>query len=409
MTPWDLVHAAAWAALVTAFVLPLYAYAGYPLILWALDALRRAPREGRAAAGESDLETWPSVSVVLAVYNERAQVREVLDTLLAVDYPAERRQILVISDASDDGTDDIVRSYADRGVELLRMDGRSGKTAAENAALPHIRGEIVINTDASVRLHRGAVKPLVRALHDPDVGVASGRDVSVAPRSGARDTGESGYVGYEMAVRELENRAGGIVGASGCLYAIRRELHAIPLPEHLSRDFASALVAREHGFRAVSVADAICYVPRAGSLQREYRRKVRTFTRGIQTLAFKRHLLNPARVGVFAWKLLSHKVCRWAVPVAAAAALPALGVLAGRHTWAAWALWAAVIGICLGALGMARDARGRLGGRLLSVPSYVLAGNLAALQALARAMGGRGAAVWEPTRRDLTTPASGPA
>jgi hypothetical protein len=226
--------------------------------------------------------------------------------------------------------------------------------------------------------------------------------VSVAPRSGARDTGESRYVGYEMAVRELENRVGGIVGASGCLYAIRRSLHLIPLPEHLSRDFAAALVAREHGQRAVSVRDALCYVPRAGSLAQEYRRKVRTFTRGVQTLAYKRHLLNPVKVGLFAWKLASHKTCRWAVPVAGTAALLALGVLATAHPWARW-LMAGVVAVAgLGVVGVGFELSGRAAGRLVRVPSYVLAGNVAALQALARALFGRGAPIWEPTRRNVT-------
>lgn len=393
---------AAWLTLGGALLLPVYAYAGYPLALWLLGRMRR-PEEPA-----SDPDVWPRVSIVLAVYNEARQVREVLDALLALDYPRDRLQILVVSDASDDGTDAMVRAYAGRGVELLQLERRSGKTAAENAALAHITGDIVLNTDASVRVHEGALKPLVRALEDPTVGVATGRDVSVAPRSGARDTGESGYVGYEMSVRELENRVGGIVGASGCLYAIRRELHEIPLPEHLSRDFASALTAREHGFRSLSVPEALCLVPRAGSLTREYLRKVRTFTRGIQTLAYKRHLLNPLRTGLFAWKLASHKICRWGVPVAALAALPALAILASAHAWARWLLGWGLMGAVLGAAGVWLDARGRPVGRLLRIPAFVLVGNAAALGAIVRAMRGKGMAVWEPTRREVTSRTSAP-
>src|SRR2546423_9849367 len=113
-----------------------------------------------------------------------------------------------------------------------------------------------------------------------------------------------------MWVRDLEPQVSGIVGASGCLYAIRRDLHMRSLPEHLSRDFGAALVAREHGYRAVSVPAAICYVPRSTSLRRVYHRKVRTMAPGIRTLWYKRTLLNPWRHGLFACMRCCNKLCR---------------------------------------------------------------------------------------------------
>ncbi|MBD0318959.1 MAG: glycosyltransferase, partial [Gemmatimonadetes bacterium] len=254
------------ALILAPVVLAAYAYAGYPALL-RLAATLRPKREPARAAAE-----WPSISISLPVYNEAAQIRGVIERLLELDYPAERRQILVISDASTDGTDDVVREYEGRGVELLRLSARNGKTAAENAARPYLRGDIVVNTDASIRIHPGALKPLLAAFDDPRVGVASGRDVSVARTDADSNSAESGYVGYEMGVRALETSIDSIVGASGCFYAIRAHLHRTYLPDSLSRDFAAALVAREHGFRAVSVDEAVCFVPRTGSLQREYRR-----------------------------------------------------------------------------------------------------------------------------------------
>src|SRR5437879_13251472 len=138
-----------------------------------------------------------------------------------------------------------------------------------------------------------------------------------------------------MGVRDLETGlrgggggGGGIVGASGCLYAIRAGLHREFVPENLSRDFAAALIARRHGLRAVSVPEAVCFVPRGASLRQEYRRKVRTMARGLRTLWALRALLNPLRYGLFAWMLWSHKLCRWLVPWAALVALGAVGPLA---------------------------------------------------------------------------------
>ena len=284
-----------------------YAYFGYPVVLRLLSLTR--PRPG-APPGPAE---WPSISVTVPAYNEERAIAATLDAILATDYPG-RRQILVVSDGSTDRTDEIVRGYAGRGVELLRTPARAGKIAAENLARAHLTGDIVVNTDASVRIAPGAIKPLIARFADPTVGVASGRDVSVAELDRDLNVGESGYVGYEMKVRDLETRLGSIVGASGCFYAIRRDLHVTDFPPALSRDFACALIARERGYRAVSVNEAVCYVPRIRSLHGEYRRKVRTLVRGLETLWYKRALLNPLRYGAFAWMLASHKLVRWLAP-----------------------------------------------------------------------------------------------
>jgi cellulose synthase/poly-beta-1,6-N-acetylglucosamine synthase-like glycosyltransferase len=382
----------AFGLVVAPLVLLLYAYAGYPLLLRAL-ARWRPPAERPPPPAD-----WPRISICVAVYNEEAQIRETLESLLAIDYPADRRQILVVSDASTDDTDRIVSEFAARGVELLRLESRSGKTGAENAARRRLRGDIVVNTDASIRVHRDAVKRLIPWFSDPRVGVASGNDVSVARDTGSGRAGEADYVDYEMGVRALETRVHGIVGASGSLYAIRSRLHDYDLPARYSRDFAAALVAHEHGFRAVSDQYALCTVPRAGSLRREYRRKVRTMVRGMDTLIYKRSLLNPFRHGVFAWMLFSHKLCRWLVPVAAAGGIAGVALLSLSAWWARWLLGGGLIVAGLAAAGWYWSGRRRLPAAL-SLLSYVVAGNVAAIAAWLRVLRGAGSPVWEPTRR----------
>lgn len=371
--------------------LVLYAYVVYPLILTVM-ARRRPPRDAPPPG------SWPLISITIPVYNEAAQIRDTLETILAIDYPADRRQILVVSDASTDGTDAIVGEFRGRGVELLSLHPRAGKTAAENAARGRLRGEIVVNTDASIRIYPDAIKRLVAWFGDPEVGVASGNDVIVAREGTGEPGGEAGYVGYEMKVRALETRVDGIVGASGCLYAIRAGLHDYALPGRYSRDFAAAIVAREQGFRAVSVPDALCTVPRAGSLRQEYRRKVRTMVRGIETLIHKRSLMNPFRYGLFAWMLFSHKLCRWLVPVAAIAAVLGIAVLSLSEVWARWLLAMGLILAGLAAAGWFWSGRRHVPAPL-SLLSYLVAGNVAALAAWLRVLRGAGSPVWEPTRR----------
>src|SRR3989475_13218548 len=169
--------------------------------------------------------------------------------------------------------------------------------------MPCLRGTLEFIRQAALPLQQGALKRLMSTFADPTVGVASSPCVSVARIDGDANRGQSSYLGYEMWVRDLETRFRGIVVAGGWLYAARASIQRHVLPGGLCRDFAAPLIARERGFRAGSVADAICLKPRVLSLRREYRRKVRTITRGWHTVYFKRQLLNPLRYGAFAWIL----------------------------------------------------------------------------------------------------------
>jgi hypothetical protein len=278
------------------------------------------------------------------------------------------------------------------------MPVRGGKTAAENAACARIRGEIVVNSDSSVRLHPSAIRLLVEAMEDPGVGVASTRDVSISRTETAANETEAGYVNYEMVIRRLETDTGGIVGASGSGYAIRAQLHRIPIRADLSRDFSAALTARTHGYSAVSVDGALCYVPRTTSLKAEYRRKVRTISRGVETLGFQKHLLDPMDYGMFSWKLISHKICRWLVPASAILGVVGLALLATDDSWAGWLLAFGVIVCALAAIGALWPSSSKPP-RVLSLLTFAVAANVAVVHALLRVLLGHEDHLWEPTRR----------
>jgi len=322
----------------------------------------------------------------------------VLDGLVQSDYPAARRQIVVVSDGSTDGTDALVKEYAHLGVELLRHSPRLGKTELENFAMTALTGEIIVNTDASVALAPDAVWRLVAALEDPRVGVSSGRDISVASVGATGHGGEAAYVGYEMWLRDLETEVDAIVGSSGCLYAVRAGLHRRQLPGYLARDFSSALWARLNGFRAVSVRDAICFVPRAASMRVEFNRKVRTMTRGLETLFYHGRLLNPFRYGVFSWLLWSHKLIRWLVPWAVVACAVAVIPLAASAWWAQVGVVGLALGLGLAALGWWWPHQERVP-KLCSTAAYFVSGTIAGLLAWANVVRGRRASLWNPTPR----------
>jgi cellulose synthase/poly-beta-1,6-N-acetylglucosamine synthase-like glycosyltransferase len=376
-------------------VIAFYAYIAYPAIIWAVA--RKRPLVNAGVQSES----WPAVTITVPVYNEVSTIRTTLERLLELDYPRDRLQLLVLSDASSDGTDDVVKGLAWRGVELMRAPSRRGKTAAENAAVAVARGDIIVNVDATVAIAPGSLKHLIRAFDDPTVGVASGRDVSVGA-AGKREAGaESGYTGYEMRVRDLETRAGSIVGASGCFYGIRRSIRVSALPSGLSWDFASTLVAREQGYRSVSVPAAVCLVPRTAEIRSELRRKTRTMARGLSTLFHFRALMNPFRYGGFALMLISHKLFRWVPYFLLPVAILALGVLATQSNIAAVLLGIVVLGLLSGALAI------RYGNSIkfkpLTLAGFVVAALSAGFMAWVDALRGTRMVTWDPTPRPSVT------
>jgi cellulose synthase/poly-beta-1,6-N-acetylglucosamine synthase-like glycosyltransferase len=387
------------------FAIFLYAYIGYPLLLWIITRAGAPGARDVEGGGELGTETedpaaWPFITITVPAHNEEQRIRATVESLLAIDYPASRRQILIASDASSDGTDAIVGEFADRGVELLRVEPRGGKTNAENRAAAAIRGEIVVNTDASIRVLPHSVKALVRAFRDPGVGVASGRDISTGDEALEDNRGESGYVGYEMWVRSLETRLGSIVGASGCCYAARVAVQRVPLPGDLARDFASALIARQMGLRAVSVSEATCLVPRTASLRAEMRRKMRTMAQGLETLWYFRSLMNPMRHAGFALMLISHKLCRWLVYLTVPAALVGLAVVGVRAPAAFGVLALIALGWLVGIMALRWPAARRVP-LPIALAGFVVVSNAAGILAWLKVLRRQRMAAWEPTRRPM--------
>ena len=372
-------------------VVAVYAYVGYPLILLLASAVRR-----RKEVAEQPIE-WPSVTITVPIYNAAASIRSTLERLLELDYPREKLQILVISDASTDGTDEIVRSMSNRGIEMLRLPVRRGKTAAENASMGASRGEILVNVDSTILVPSPSLKKLVRMFDDPTIGVASGRDVSAGDASEEGTSAESGYVGYEMWIRDLETRLGSIVGASGCFYGARRSIHEQALPAGLSWDFASALNARKQGYRSVSVPDAICIVPRTIQIRTELKRKVRTMARGLSTLFYYRALLNPFRYGSFALMLISHKLLRWLPYLLAPVAYASLCYLAFESGFARVILAVVSALMLAGLLGLLRRESPLL--KPFALPGFVVAVFSAGFLAWWSALRQTQMATWEPTAR----------
>jgi cellulose synthase/poly-beta-1,6-N-acetylglucosamine synthase-like glycosyltransferase len=385
-------------------VLAFYAYVAYPLALRLAATVRSRP------VPVPDPEDWPLISIVVIAHNAEHTIRATVERLLSTDYPADRRQMMIVSDASTDGTDSIVGEYAARGVELHRVEPRAGKTVAESSVAHHVRGEIVVNMDASAVVAPGSIRSLVRSFSDPAVGVASGRAVSVpsAPGAALATRGDATYYGYEMWVRSLEMSFGVVIGATGALYAVRRALFVLPLPPHATRDFASPLLAYEHGYRSVIDNRAVCFVRQNPSLRREYHRKLRTMVRGLDTLYEFRHLLDPIRNGRVGIMLASHKLCRWLIYLLLPLGLLGLAILAGESTMARVALAAVGLLVVAGVAALGWPDERRVPAPL-ALCGYALVGGLAGSSAWSHFLRGQHVVTWEPTRRTSPLTAEAPA
>src|SRR6266545_852297 len=237
------------ALFISAITLIVFVYAGYPALMFAISRLSPRP------VIRADIQ--PRVSLIIAARNERRDIAAKLENALALDYPKDLLQIIVASDCSDDGTDEIVRGLADRGVILSRQSARDGKTRAQHRAALISNGDILVFSDATTRLEPDALRKLLRAFADPSVGCVAGRLVYRPEGSSVVATGCRSYWDYESLLKSWESAAGSIVGVSGCFYAVRRSCYA-KLASDMIDDFVIATEMRLHGLRAVYEPEAVC-------------------------------------------------------------------------------------------------------------------------------------------------------
>ena len=304
---------------------PLYVYLGFPLLLWLLAALvRRAPRK-------QPIE--PSVSLLIAAYNEAAVIADKIRNSLALDYPAEKLEVVVASDGSEDATAEIVRSFeAGSGgrVRLLNYPQNRGKMAVLNDAIRELRGNIVAFSDATSMLAADSLRTLVQSFSDPSVGAASGVYRLLKKDQAQLGAQEDVYWKYETFLKVQEARLGAFTGAHGSLFAIRRALYPFPSANTINDDFTIPMRILERGHR-------VAYEPAAVAFEEAHEmegfsRRVRITAGNIEQLREIKSLLWPPRPFVL-FCLLSHKTGRLLVPVFMLIALATNFALRGQFPY----------------------------------------------------------------------------
>ena len=298
----------------TSALLLAYVYVGFPAMLWLRYKLFNKP------AYRSSIT--PELTIVIVAHNESAAIADKLNNLFTLDYPRDRFHVIVASDGSDDGTDDIVSTYKEA---LLLSLPRRGKIPALNEAVRHASGNILVFSDANSMFAKGALRALVRSFADVTVGGVAGMQCYFREQQRSdTEAGERAYWSFDQRLKRWQSDAGSVTSATGAIYAMRRHLFK-PLPSGVSDDAMNSYHVVASGYRVVFEPEAVAYETVAPSGQLELKRKVRVCVRGIHGIAAMSGLLNPLRFGFYAIQLLSHKLLRWM----SAWAVLALGISAG--------------------------------------------------------------------------------
>jgi glycosyltransferase involved in cell wall biosynthesis len=367
-----------------------YTYAGFPALVLARGRLRPRPHREEPVT--------PTVSIVIAARNEEASIGGKLDNLAALDYPADRLEVLIASDGSEDGTNELVAARANDRLRLVALP-RGGKAATLNAAVAQARGDVLVFSDANSMFAPDAVRRLVAPFADPEVGGVAGDQRYVADGGEAAVAGgERSYWSLDRAIKLAESRGGHVISATGAIYAVRRSLFR-EVPASSTDDFATSTGVIAQGHRLVFAPNAVAYEAVGASAEVEFSRKVRVMTRGLNGVIIRRELLDPRRHGFYALQLLSHKVLRrlMAIPLIVLAA--SATALWRRSPFYAAAAAAQVSLYLVGVLGLLAGRRPRARGKLVAAPTFFVLVNAASLQALLNVVRRRDIARWEPGRK----------
>jgi cellulose synthase/poly-beta-1,6-N-acetylglucosamine synthase-like glycosyltransferase len=376
----------------------VYQYVGYPLALAALASLRGAyPRRGFPSDAE-----LPSVSLVISAYNEEEVLERKLENALALDYPKGKLEIVVISDGSTDGTNEIARRFADRGVVLHEHLANRGKNLALNDSLPRVRGDLVVFTDANGMYQSAALRQLVQPFADPRVGCVCGELIYKNFNENPIAEGYNRYWELDQMQKRLESSLGCLLGANGSIFALRKSL-CRPIPNDVCNDMVQPIWVAAAGHACLYEPTAVSFEAGSRNLGDELKRRSRIIGRGIRGIRAVWPAVVSQRAGLLATELLSRKGLRYLTPLWFLLLLVGAGLAPGAFYKTLFVLQLLVYVAAIPAGFLLPDGRVK---RLLSPAVYFGIGNLAALLGWWKVLTGSELGRWQTAERPYETGAS---
>jgi len=281
-----------------------YTFLAHPIILYFFSILFKKNIE------KSDFT--PSVSLIIAAYNEEKSIESKIINSLKLNYPKEKLEILIGSDCSTDKTDEIVKKYQPERIRLIRGHERGGKTAIQNYVVQKCTKEIIVFSDATSIYDKNAIYFLVRNFADPNVGCVGGRLIFNG-NNPSLATSKNLIENFDQKIKIFQTRVHSILGVDGCIYAVRKKLYE-NLDQTLTSDFVEPLKIIKKGYRTVYEPEAICHEETTQDKKSEFLRKIRTVRAGLFGFFNVGELLNPIRFPFISFELISHKFLRWCTP-----------------------------------------------------------------------------------------------
>lgn len=372
---------------ITLFLI-FYTYFGYSISLILLSAVFKRDLV------KKNIE--PKVTFLITAYNEEKDIARKLENTLSLDYPREKLELLVASDGSTDRTDEIVRSFAGRGVKLLRVEGRVGKTQTQNRAVEAATGEVIIFSDATTRYDGQAIRKIVQNYADGSVGAVSGRYEYYNPTGAAIGTGNILFWKYENFIKRCQTSIKTISGCCGCIYSVRRALY-VPLPPDIISDLVEPLKILEKGYRIVFEPEAVAFEETTEKASEEFYMRIRVITRGMRGLLYMKSLFNPFRYGFVSFQLFSHKLLRWLMPVFMILLFASNLFLTGAVFYDVFLALQILFYLSV-ALAWAGE-KANIKYKFLSIPLYFFTVNAASLISMYKTFKGYKAVTWETKRK----------
>lgn len=364
-----------------------YTYAGYPLLLWILGKMKRKINKYP--------EIFPTATVIIAAYNEENCLGKTIESILSSIYPAHLFDILIVSDASTDRTDEIASSFGHR-VRLLRMPARSGKTRALDTAIKNTAGEIFIFADASSIFFPETISNLIENFANPKVGSTVGSKMIISSGTSVA-RGDGAYWRYESNLRRLENITGASwVGCEGGIFAIRKELFSIDFSDDVAEDYSLCCRIYEKGYLNIYEANARVYEIASKDMVSEFYRKKRVIIRGIRAFFAFGYLLNPFKHSEYVFQNVSHRFFRWTVPFFLIFMFLCSGL--SHNLYIQKLFYCQFVFYSLALIGMIIQGSKAASMFIFSIPTYFTVVNFAAFAAWMTINKKYG--IWAPTKRE---------
>ena len=379
--------------------LVIYSYVGYGIVLYLLVSLKRIfnPRPKVSYPLE-----WPTVTLLIASYNELDFLPQKVKNCLELTYQSGKLRILFVTDGSSDGSESFLSSQ--NGIEVLHQGKRAGKIMAMNRGMEHVNSEIVVFTDANTLLNTEAIQEIVKHFVSSEkVGcVAGAKRILLNESESASGAGEGAYWKYESALKKWDSELNTVVGAAGELFSIRRNLFKPVEKDTLLDDFMISMRIAQSGYRVVYEPAAMAFEKPTADVKEEMKRKVRICAGGIQSIIRLAPVLNVFKYGLLSFQYISHRVLRWSVtPIAMALLIPINLVLVVALTQNQTYFFL-LIGQCLfyGAaiVGSILQEK-KLKSKFLFIPYFFLMQNISVFQGMARYYKGSQSVLWEKAKR----------